>query len=158
MGFRAVEGIRVRTHDRRASKAGRECGRNAGAGAGDPNLFQKEGIDQFKGAENDTISVAVEGVLPFQEYAWRNDRSRPIVLITGMSDAPARCERAPLLMLEQGATGHAPRSINHGAGHVLHSSHELILRVAVEPGDDASDASAIFGLMVATGTYLRICR
>lgn len=44
-----------------------------------PNLFQKEGIDQFKGAENDTISVPVEGVLPFHEYAWRNDRSNPIV-------------------------------------------------------------------------------
>ncbi|GGK13204.1 hypothetical protein GCM10010124_02200 [Pilimelia terevasa] len=43
-----------------------------------PNLFQKQGIDQFKGAENDTISVPVEGVLPFHDYAWRNDRSKPI--------------------------------------------------------------------------------
>jgi hypothetical protein len=43
-----------------------------------PNLFEKEGIDQFKGAEDDTISVTVEGVLPFREYAWRNDRSKPI--------------------------------------------------------------------------------
>ncbi|MFF4244310.1 hypothetical protein ACFYY2_07520 [Streptomyces sp. NPDC001822] len=43
-----------------------------------PNLFQKQGVDQFKGAENDTISVPVEGVLPFHDYAWRNDRSNPI--------------------------------------------------------------------------------
>jgi hypothetical protein len=44
-----------------------------------PNLFQKEGIDQFKGADNDTVSVKVEGVLPFHDYAFRNDRSAPIV-------------------------------------------------------------------------------
>lgn len=44
-----------------------------------PNLFQKEGVDQFKGADNDTISVKVEGVLPFREYAWRNNRAAPIV-------------------------------------------------------------------------------
>lgn len=45
-----------------------------------PNLFQKEGIDQFKGAKDDTVSVKVEGVLPFHEYAWRNDRSQPLQL------------------------------------------------------------------------------
>lgn len=44
-----------------------------------PNLFQKESVDQFKGADNDTISVKVEGVLPFHDYGWRNDRSAPIV-------------------------------------------------------------------------------
>ncbi|MFE2988628.1 hypothetical protein [Streptomyces sp. NPDC059262] len=44
-----------------------------------PNLFQKQGVDQFKGAENDTISMKVEGILPFHDYAWRNDRSNPIV-------------------------------------------------------------------------------
>lgn len=44
-----------------------------------PNLFQKQGVDQFKGADNDTISVPVEGVLPFHSYAWRNDRSSGIV-------------------------------------------------------------------------------
>lgn len=43
-----------------------------------PNLFLKEGIDQFKGAENDTVSVKVEGVLPFHEYAWRNNRATGI--------------------------------------------------------------------------------
>lgn len=43
-----------------------------------PNLFLKKGIDEFKGAENDTISVPVEGVLPFRTYAWRNDRSSAI--------------------------------------------------------------------------------
>lgn len=43
-----------------------------------PALFQKESIDQFKGAEDDTVSVKVEGVLPYREYEWRNDRSTPI--------------------------------------------------------------------------------
>lgn len=37
-----------------------------------PNLFKKEGIDQFKGAEDDTVSVKVEGVLPFHDYEWRS--------------------------------------------------------------------------------------
>lgn len=43
-----------------------------------PSLFQKEGIDKFKGALNDSVSVAVEGVLPHHSYGWRNDRSQPI--------------------------------------------------------------------------------
>lgn len=43
-----------------------------------PNLFTKQGVDQFKGTENDTISMKVEGILPFHDYAWRNDRSSPI--------------------------------------------------------------------------------
>ncbi|ATI18632.1 major capsid protein [Streptomyces phage Amethyst] len=43
-----------------------------------PALFQREGIDAYKGAENDTINVKVEGVLPFRTYGWRNDRSQPI--------------------------------------------------------------------------------
>ncbi|MGW1040036.1 hypothetical protein [Streptomyces sp. NPDC002547] len=37
-----------------------------------PALFQREGIDQYKGAENDTINVVVEGVLPFRTYNWRS--------------------------------------------------------------------------------------
>ncbi|QYW07929.1 major capsid protein [Streptomyces phage Triste] len=37
-----------------------------------PALFQREGIDQFKGAANDTINVKVEGVLPFRTYDWRS--------------------------------------------------------------------------------------
>ncbi|MGW3323887.1 hypothetical protein [Streptomyces virginiae] len=43
-----------------------------------PALFQREGIDQYKGSENDTINVKVEGVLPFRTYGWRNNRSSPI--------------------------------------------------------------------------------
>jgi hypothetical protein len=43
-----------------------------------PRLFQKEGIDQFKGSENDTITIKVEGVLPHHTYGWRNDRTNPI--------------------------------------------------------------------------------
>ncbi|MFD7738052.1 hypothetical protein [Kitasatospora sp. NPDC059800] len=43
-----------------------------------PNLFQKQGVDQFRGTDKDTISMKVEGILPFHDYAWRNDRSQPI--------------------------------------------------------------------------------
>lgn len=43
-----------------------------------PNLFQKKGIDDFKGAYNDTISMTVEGVLPHHTYAWRNNRASAI--------------------------------------------------------------------------------
>ena len=45
-----------------------------------PNVFRREGIEQFKGSEDDTINVKVEGVLPYRTYGWRNDRSEPIVL------------------------------------------------------------------------------
>lgn len=37
-----------------------------------PNLFQKEGVDNFKGTENDTYNVKVDGVLPFHDYEWRS--------------------------------------------------------------------------------------
>ncbi|WP_436739931.1 hypothetical protein [Streptomyces sp. BBFR102] len=37
-----------------------------------PALFQREGIDAYKGAANDTINVVVEGVLPFRTYDWRS--------------------------------------------------------------------------------------
>lgn len=47
-----------------------------------PSLFQRESVDQYKGADNDTISVKVEGVLPFHEYSWRNDRSSGITFDT----------------------------------------------------------------------------
>lgn len=43
-----------------------------------PNLFLKQGIDNFRGAKDDTVSVTVEGVLPFHEYAWRNNRASGI--------------------------------------------------------------------------------
>ena len=43
-----------------------------------PNVFQREGIDQFKGADDDTISIVVEGILPYRTYGWRNDRSTEI--------------------------------------------------------------------------------
>lgn len=37
-----------------------------------PALFQREGIDQYKGAKDDTINVKVEGILPFRTYEWRS--------------------------------------------------------------------------------------
>ncbi|USH44930.1 major capsid protein [Streptomyces phage GreenWeasel] len=43
-----------------------------------PSIFQREGIDQFKGTKNDTINVKVEGVLPFRTYGFRNARTAPI--------------------------------------------------------------------------------
>lgn len=44
-----------------------------------PATFVREGIDKFKGAEDDTINVRVEGVLPFRSYGWRNPRDTEIV-------------------------------------------------------------------------------
>lgn len=44
-----------------------------------PRLFQRQAVTDFRGAENDTLSVPVEGLLPFHDYAWRNDRSNPII-------------------------------------------------------------------------------
>jgi hypothetical protein len=44
-----------------------------------PAVFQREGIDQFRGAKNDTVNIKVEGVLPWREYGWRNDRSTEIL-------------------------------------------------------------------------------
>jgi len=46
-----------------------------------PSLFQQEGVDNFKGTENDTYNVKVEGVLPFHDYEWRSGS-------TGTSAAP----------------------------------------------------------------------
>lgn len=43
-----------------------------------PAAFRREGIDQFRGAKDDTVNVKVPGVLPFRSYAWRNDRSTAI--------------------------------------------------------------------------------
>lgn len=43
-----------------------------------PGVMQREGIDQFKGAKDDTITVTVDGVLPYRSYGWRNDRSEEI--------------------------------------------------------------------------------
>jgi hypothetical protein len=37
-----------------------------------PNLFQKEGVDDFRGTENDTYNVKVEGTLPFHDYEFRS--------------------------------------------------------------------------------------
>lgn len=43
-----------------------------------PAVFQREGIDEYKGAKDDTINVVVEGLLPYRTYGWRNDRSTEI--------------------------------------------------------------------------------
>lgn len=36
-----------------------------------PRLFLREGVDQYRGAEDDSINFKVEGVLPFRTYEWR---------------------------------------------------------------------------------------
>lgn len=43
-----------------------------------PNVFQKESFDAYKGTEGDSVTIRVEGVLPWRTYPWRNDRSQPI--------------------------------------------------------------------------------
>lgn len=45
-----------------------------------PNFFRRKGIDEYKGARDDTVNVKVPGVLPWRNAGWRNDRSQPIVL------------------------------------------------------------------------------
>lgn len=37
-----------------------------------PNLVQREGIDNYRGAKDDTINVVVEGILPFHQYTFRS--------------------------------------------------------------------------------------
>lgn len=44
-----------------------------------PATMVREGLDNYKGSDDDTINVRVEGVLPFHTYGWRNDRSAEIV-------------------------------------------------------------------------------
>ncbi|WP_405057054.1 hypothetical protein OG474_30500 [Kribbella sp. NBC_01505] len=43
-----------------------------------PQVFFREDISRFKGAKDDTVTVTVDGVLPFRSYGWRNDRSQPV--------------------------------------------------------------------------------
>lgn len=43
-----------------------------------PKTFLRKGVDDFKGAEDDTINMKVPGTLPARDYAWRNDRSTEI--------------------------------------------------------------------------------
>lgn len=44
-----------------------------------PLLFNKQTIDRFKGRSGNRMSYAVPGVLPWREYALRNDRTDPII-------------------------------------------------------------------------------
>ncbi|WP_028472119.1 hypothetical protein [Nocardioides alkalitolerans] len=44
-----------------------------------PGAFQREGIEPFKGAKDDTINIKVEGVLPYRTYGWRNNRSTELI-------------------------------------------------------------------------------
>ena len=46
------------------------------------NLVTRNGFEQFTGIENDTVNVRVKGALPVREYAWKNDRSKPLVTDT----------------------------------------------------------------------------
>lgn len=42
------------------------------------NLFSKHSVEDFVGAEDDTLNMSVPGVLPFHDYEWRNNRAEPI--------------------------------------------------------------------------------
>ena len=44
-----------------------------------PKVMHLKGIDEYKGAKDDTINETVEGVLPYRSYGWRNDRSTAVV-------------------------------------------------------------------------------
>lgn len=44
-----------------------------------PLLFARESVDQFKGREGNKRTYSYPGVLPWREYALRNDRTEPII-------------------------------------------------------------------------------
>lgn len=44
-----------------------------------PKLFARKGIEEFKGAKDDTINVCVPGILPARDYEWRNNRAQPLL-------------------------------------------------------------------------------
>lgn len=46
------------------------------------NLVTRTGFEKFVGQEGDTVNVRVKGSLPVRNYAWRNDRSQPLVTDT----------------------------------------------------------------------------
>lgn len=37
-----------------------------------PNLVHREGVDEYRGAADDTVNVVVEGLLPFHKFEWRS--------------------------------------------------------------------------------------
>lgn len=43
-----------------------------------PNLVHREGIDQFAGSEDDTVSVVVEGLLPFRKFEHRSGEGHAV--------------------------------------------------------------------------------
>ena len=45
-----------------------------------PTLFAKKGIEDFKGAKDDTLNVKVPGILPAHDYEWRNNRAQELIL------------------------------------------------------------------------------
>lgn len=45
-----------------------------------PTLFTRKGIEDFKGARDDTLNMIVPGLLPAHDYGWRNDRTDAIVV------------------------------------------------------------------------------
>lgn len=44
-----------------------------------PNFFNKQSIMQFAGSEGDTLTWKLPGALPWREYAFRNDRTDPLI-------------------------------------------------------------------------------
>jgi hypothetical protein len=45
-----------------------------------PSLMTKVGLEEFKGAENDTVNIKVPGVLPAHDLTWRTERSSDLTL------------------------------------------------------------------------------
>lgn len=43
-----------------------------------PQVFTREGLEKYQGAEGDAYTVKVEGVLPYRSYGWRADRSASV--------------------------------------------------------------------------------
>ena len=47
-----------------------------------PAIFDRENFDQYQGSLGDVVNVRVEGVLPFHNYGFRNDRTNEIIVDT----------------------------------------------------------------------------
>jgi hypothetical protein len=45
-----------------------------------PNLMTKVGLDEFRGAANDTVNIKVPGILPAHDLTWRSERSSNLTL------------------------------------------------------------------------------
>lgn len=115
-----------------------------------PKLFITKGIEEYKGAMDDTINMVVPGVLPAHDYPWRNDRSEPIKMDEykdrkiAMSFGGRAVSGVPLTdeqkvmdldgwgLLHNAQTRAVARTVNHGAVTTLRDADYAVILGARE--------------------------